>query len=290
MPNDEGQEEKPNDSKKNGHNQSNSLQKWVEHLWSRDPDRQVELILAAAIALFAFVQLILTVVNNYSTSQQVDKIIAVAGSIRDSAGEIRSAGWTFSGAAIGINNANWNAVGRLQDQADQVKRSAAAAENAVKATQEQMRLDQRAWVGFANVTAIIKPGEHVAVSVSAVIFGKSPAVNIVTRPGIVWFPPSYSIQQKDLVPGKNNIFDGTAIPGASFLVNDTVYSPADLSSDVLGGRQTVYFFGETRYHDVFSRPHWTHFCYIITSSSDSQKTDDHPCSIYNDSDADYPSK
>jgi hypothetical protein len=118
-----GEWDEPSNSEANGGGKNGGFKKWVQHLWSRDPDRQLELILAGAITLFALCQLVVTVINNFSTSAQVDKIIAAAGSIKESAGEIKNSGWMFSGAAQGINNAGWNAVGRLQEQADEVKRS-----------------------------------------------------------------------------------------------------------------------------------------------------------------------
>jgi hypothetical protein len=73
-------------------------------------DRHIELVIAAAVLVFVILQYRMTSSNNESTSRQVDRIISAAN-------EIKSAAWVFSGAAQGINNATWQAVGQLGAQA-----------------------------------------------------------------------------------------------------------------------------------------------------------------------------
>lgn len=100
------------------------------------------------IALSSIVQIGIAFWNDISTSRQVDKIISAAGSIQDSANQIKSAGWVFSGAAQGINNAGWNAVGKLQGQVDQVKRSADATMSAANTASASLATGNRPWVGI----------------------------------------------------------------------------------------------------------------------------------------------
>jgi len=283
-----GKENKPNENGANRGNNGGDFKKWIDHLWSRDPDRQLELILALSIAFFSLCQLVVTILNNVSTSAQVDKMIVSAGSIKDSAGEIKNAGWVFSGAAQGINNAGWNAVGRLQDQANQVGRSANAAENAVRVTQEQMRLDERAWVGFTDATVTLSTTSPIKAETQTHILGKSPAIDIVTKTGMRFDTPDRVLQLEDIILNPKEIPNGTAFPGGQFPVRSTGVDPiSDQEKAVIDAvtKKTIvlYFFGETRYRDIFKTEHWTHFCYLIISAESKEIS---PCKIYNDSDAD----
>jgi hypothetical protein len=107
-------------------------------------------------------------------TQQTQKLI-------DAATQIKNAGWTFSGAAQGINNAGWNAVGKLKLQADQTSRSATAAEDAVKATQTQMRLDQRAWIAAAEPVFVINETSPISATVSIRNVGKTPGAQVSSK-------------------------------------------------------------------------------------------------------------
>ena len=111
-------------------------QRW----WGHIPiDRRIELLLTAAIAFFACVQVAITVANNMSTSAQVDKIIGAADSIKASA-------YQFSGAAQGINNAGWNAVGKLQGQVDQIKVANGLTDKALETSKQQFALENRPYL------------------------------------------------------------------------------------------------------------------------------------------------
>lgn len=111
---------------------------WWDRIVSREKigwDRAVELLLAAAIVFFALLQYL----SSLSSAKQVQTII-------DAANEIKSAAWTFSGAAQGINNAGWSAVGKLQEQADQISRSAGAAESTAVTARTTLWASQGAYV------------------------------------------------------------------------------------------------------------------------------------------------
>ena len=113
-------------------------------------DRHIELIVAMTVLVFVVLQYFMTRSNNKSTSDQVGKIITAANGIN-------TAAESFSESADHINTGVGDAIDALQGQVIQVQRSAKAAEDAVRATQDQTQLDQRAWVGL---TAVRSSGEN----------------------------------------------------------------------------------------------------------------------------------
>lgn len=113
--------------------------KWRNSWRSASPITKGGLILTSFVALATIANAIvawrtLDAMKSISAdnTQQTQKLL-------DSANQIKNAGWVFSGAAIGINNANWGAVGKLQAQVDQVRRSA-------DASREALHISQRAYI------------------------------------------------------------------------------------------------------------------------------------------------
>lgn len=171
-------------------NGATGFKKWLGHLWSRDPDRQLELILALAIAFFALCQLVVTMMNNYGTSKQVDKIIATAGGIRDSANQMQRAAWDFKGSAQGIDGNLGNAVAQLEVQAKNIDMARQSTEKSAKASLQAsidtFHKDQRAWVGFTSLrTAPDSALNRVSIGVNFqhlsaqfINTGRTPALNV----------------------------------------------------------------------------------------------------------------
>jgi hypothetical protein len=228
-------------------------------------DRKIELVLAGIIVLSSISQIIVILINNTNTGKQVDKIIAAESGINNAATQIQQAGYTFSGAAIGINNAGWDAVGKLQEQASQVERSAAAAENSIKATQEQMRLDQRAWVGTGQFTGIPEVGKPYAVSVTFQNPGKSPAIDVVTQARAMAVGPGQKFipafdQKQGPVESRSVLF-----PNQVTITTTKTYYPrpltqADVDTANDPSKISIYVIARTCYKDVFRRKHWARSC------------------------------
>jgi len=83
------------------------------------------------------------------SSHQTDKLI-------DTANQIKNAGWVFSGAAQGTNNAVWGAVGKLNLQAGELENSvkqagrlADAASRSADTAKEALIIANRPWVKVA---------------------------------------------------------------------------------------------------------------------------------------------
>jgi hypothetical protein len=221
--------------------------------------------------------------NNKATGDQVDQVIKSTWDIKGSA-------QSFSNSAWSINQGISGAVAKLQLQAEQTERSARAAEDALKATQTQMRLDERAWLGFGNLTVVLNNTDPLKVDVVVSVFGKSPAINIASRVDLRSSVVGHEIQLQDIVFNYGEMYGGTAYPGSNFPLHESFplsEGPKAMVDSVLKKREFLYFFGETTYKDIFLRPHWPHFCYMIPTAD---VKDAQPCKIYNDSDADHPTK
>ncbi len=113
--------------------------RWNE-FWRIGLDRYAELILAAAIAYFAYQQWHTADINNAHTGAQVERLICAANGVRDAAA-------SFSGSAAQINTGIGLAVGELGIQADKMDAARIAS---VKEAETSLQLDQRAWVGLSN--------------------------------------------------------------------------------------------------------------------------------------------
>jgi hypothetical protein len=190
-----------------------------------------------------------------------------------------------------IGNVNWMARA-LDEAAKETERNnrqiAQNAEQSIRATQEQMRLDERAWVGVSGISITLDPSKPLKFETRVVILGKSPATSIVTKLGMNSFPKDHVLRPSDIVLDKRELKNGTAVPMGSFPVREIGADPVNPMEQatieaILGKTYVGYFFGETTYRDIFRMRHWTRFCFVIPSGN---SDDSYPCPIYNDSDGD----
>jgi hypothetical protein len=189
----------------------------------------------------------------------------------------------FANTAALINGGIGDAVRKLDAQA----RNSAAS---INATQEAMRLDQRAWVGVGSPSFVIKETDPLKAETRVVILGKSPAIDIVSQMGLKAFPSAHVFRLDDIILDPKKIYNGTAFPASTFPIREKGDDPISdfekmVEGSILKRTATLYFFGEITYQDIFKVSHWTHFCYVVI---DDVPDDAFPCAIYNDSDADDP--
>ena len=158
-------------------------------------------------------------------------------------------------------------------------KSANAGVRTVKATQDAMKADQRAWVGLDSAP-------HVAVSsldhgklratIGLVIrnFGKGPALKVMTDERIVTSNVDSNVQSScnlvlpfvGIKPKGQVAFSGENIFkhqwGAIIFPNQPYFKGTNYesdSTDVIG--KEAYVIGCIVYEDQFTEPHWTKFCY-----------------------------
>jgi hypothetical protein len=130
---------------------SSRAQKIIEILKGVGSEKILNIVLTAIIAFSTVWQALISRANNAATATQTDKLIRAAQMSAHSAAHNAAAATSFSQSADSINAGVENAVKKLTLQANQAGRSAQAAEDAVGITQTQMRLDQRAWIGFQDI-------------------------------------------------------------------------------------------------------------------------------------------
>ena len=264
-----------------------------EDLRETGMDRQVEFVMALAIAFFAAAQWITSCQNNAAVTMQTGQLITAARMNASAAQEIAKASERNAVAAERFATTAGSLNQGITDASTALHIQATASQRGVHAATSQSYLDERGWIGFANPTLSVFTGKPLKAHAEAIILGKTPAVNIETISKLVSITSAMDLSQQDIVyPNSPQIVKiGTRIPGSSFPINTSGSEAVDgqeaAAIDGFGnGTVHIHFFGQTTYEDVFHVQHWTHFCYVFTK----EHPDGFPCRIYNDSDADYKAK
>jgi len=182
--------------------------------WQVGVDRVIELVFTFGIVIFAYLQWRTTVENNISTSKQVDKIIIAAAGIKDSAEQMKNAAWNFKGSAEGIDGNINNAVRNLQAQADQMRRSAGATENAAQTTRIQLIDYENMERANLVITQVIDPTSQF-VTFTVKNNGNSPALEINQQASVETGPLPWPTR------------DGSGYPPESALENKIHPIPSD---------------------------------------------------------------
>jgi ElaB/YqjD/DUF883 family membrane-anchored ribosome-binding protein len=155
--------------------------KWRNSWRSASPITKASFIITCAIAFATIVYASAAVWQLIEMRKIADESAGQTQQLVDAATQIKGAGWTFSGAAQGINNATWSAVGRLQSQVDQIKRSADAASSAATTAHDALYWEQRPWVGV-EITQTMTPHEAADATVSFHLIAK----NTGRTPALYW--------------------------------------------------------------------------------------------------------
>lgn len=236
---------------------------WGKTSW----DRRAEIFIATLVAVFAGTQLGITYTNNNSTTKQINSLIQAAT-------QIQSAAWQFSGAAYGVNNAVWNAVGRLNDQATQlgynVTQSKRLADETGTANQNTLEAD-RPWMGgFIQVTDF-DSGKKPSYTIAFTDSGKRPARVDISRSRESWymsFPSDPDSEYKKYLvahPEAGESSTDIVVPGQPLLmtvqddsvIDETFWRTATTPNSPI----TFFIFAKVEYTDPRTNKHyWTHIC------------------------------
>lgn len=203
-----------------------------------------------------------------------------ASDMATAAGDQVDAGNNFAESAEEINRGVAGAVDQLQEAAKNAKAS-------IRATQDAMRLDQRAWLGAGDYTYSITESGPIQSSASIGNTGKTPALNILCKTTGTTNVKGDILRDSDIVypPELPILKQGTLFPNQRFPLNvgGTPMDPGKQKiwfDNVQRGDWIQYFYGEVRYKDAFEREHWTHFCTQFVPSTKSGT----PCPVYNETD------
>jgi hypothetical protein len=171
--------------------------------------------------------------------------------IKNAAQKQADAAQQFADASDGINENVNDAVTKLDAQAND---SAAS----IKATQEAMRLDQRAWFGIKEITLTnpLALGKPVQISILGLNTGKTPALNV--HPTEIRVGPSETDKSLDLVVHSTD--RQVVAPNNTNSFFATVTYPDDSIKALMAETISIYVRGELKYQDVFGLTHTTEFC------------------------------
>lgn len=143
---------------------------------------------------------------------------------------------------------------------------------------EQLRLDQRAWVGPVEVATPDKPTELYGVWLAN--SGKTPALKVITKvsqqliPASATFTPAYHPTKE---PGSASVLHPGMRIRADSVARLVDFLPQE-RQQVSRGSHRFYLYGRIEYWDVFERPHWTTFCLYMATDLKSFRV----CDRYND--------
>ncbi|UWZ83961.1 hypothetical protein [Occallatibacter riparius] len=181
-------------------------------------------------------------------------------------------------------------MGALIDQTASTKRSAGAAEKSVEAAQDQMRVDQRAWLAPFNACGLY-PGvwklgtadgecpEPPAGTqpIGAVVFfrnaGKTPAFNV--RDKVAWQTIDNLPKTDDPPPDER---EGNIFPNG--VLNIPWKADSLVASTISAGAENYAIMGTVWYDDILGNPHWTQYCFEARR----RLTGFHPCLAHNATD------
>ena len=170
----------------------------------------------------------------------------------------------------------------MQDAAAANKKAVELAERSINSTQEQSRLDQRAWMGFCDIpqwqTVVDKP---LIVTVFFKNMGKTPAkkVQIAAVGEIVSkdASPNFSLENSAKRERTILVFPQQVV---SHDVNVTPHTVLDgiTFNGIRNGTKRIYIHGIHTYYDIFNRHQWVTFCFYLRA--DGSKTE--ICKEHND--------
>ena len=167
------------------------------------------------------------------------------------------------------------ATKRVEQQLDISRQQVSAAQANVKAVRQQMRQDQRAWIGAVKAMPFsLKEDTPVRLGVVILNSGKSPALDVRGRLGALPLPKDKKFAAKYVEP-----FQHSGVLQPNMQITEwsgplTVNKP--LLDALKRGDQILYFYGEATYSDIFKQSHRTTFCLYIQPTLDGVI----PCDTY----------
>jgi len=261
-------------------------ERWHE-FWAANTDRHVELLLAAAIAAFACIQLAITILNNRSTSQQTSQLLVAADRVDDAAE-------SFSRSASGINGGVSDAVNNLNLQAGALDKSVAQATRLAAATEvaNAHALDfDRPWIGVSLTPQDFPNGKPPTIAMEVINSGRRPAKITLTVAGadaMDKFPtgqPPYNISDPRIVKSPSTTLLVPNLHSETVLNVSTTAVDKDHLSAYDSGTLTFFAYADIEYEDVVThKKHWTHACIRYLPASMETKAGFYQCSEYNDVD------
>jgi hypothetical protein len=186
-------------------------------------------------------------------------------------------------------------IGFLVSANETATKAANAARDAVEATRDATRIDQRAWVSLKNVFTdpkIPEVGKTIRFSVEFYNSGKTPARkligNAVVDPVAKGGEPNFSYTgDKQIAAGymaPNSMSNADLFPAISRSTGKPGPLTQPLFDGITNGDIILYVHGRIDYEDIFGLPHWTTFCWFYLPGNGQFGA----CAAHNDSDDYHP--
>jgi hypothetical protein len=204
--------------------------------------------------------------------------------IAEAASDQADAAQQFSDTAEDINN-------RMSDAVDQLQAAANNANTGIKATQDAMRLEQRAWVAVSGITGTPTLGQQFIVQITAANSGRTFAKRFrmvstveVARAGTKLSfenDPEASYNSLSILPPNGTYIAKNKVTGEGSL--PALPNPTQDDMDkIKAGNVEISAFD---YTDIFKAPHWTIYCFRLQRDMNWIS-----CGEHNDADNNYPSQ
>ncbi len=246
----------------------------TESAWSRwQKHKLAERVMGyftGVVAVCAILQIFILV----GGTGQTDRLIAAANIQAGAAQQIADASKRNAAAAESFSTSARNIKDEISNAEADFATLAGNSAASIRATQDQVRLDQRAWVAPIGITGAPALDQQFLIRIIAKNTGKTFAKK---------FRMGYAVQvgsnqvgpQFDKVGEKSRIFKSLSLlaPGSEYTSVSTVTGdgseprlPNPSLSDLekfKSGERIVYAFGRMDYTDIFKKNHWTIFCFQL---------------------------
>jgi hypothetical protein len=217
--------------------------------WAR-----VAVIMSALAALFVCLQWW----EMHRGGVDTHALAEASGDAANAASDQADAAQQFSDTAEDINS-------RMSDAVDQLSAAADNAKASIRATQEAMRLDQRAWIVWAGTEGIPELDKPWTIRTHFTNSGRTPAknvkVNCALRTAKADSALDFRVVQTDPTPTIIAPNDATTHCVLNPLTVEKVTQEA---LNVFSRKEIIIFiYGFVTYDDIFRKPHWVIFCHAM---------------------------
>lgn len=209
----------------------------------------------------------------YEGGEQTDKLVGYAKTQANSTGDQADAAQQFSDTAEDIN-------GRMSDAVDQLGTAAKNAKAGIRATQDAMRLDQRAWIVWKAIEGKPELDKPWTLKTYFTNSGKTPAKNVRVNCIVDHAKDESALDFNKIAPETRPAIiapnDPTTYCELNPLKIDKVHQ--EVLNIFSSKQEIIFFYGFVTYDDIFRREHWLTFCHAMEPDGKTWDT----CHVYND--------
>ena len=226
------------------------------------------------IAVFSLVSFLTSAATFFILRGQLNAISKQYDQLKRSADAAESAAETASDTLTQNRDSFTKTLGEMQKQSRAMQDAATATTRQARASTDALLLVQRAFlfIRFPSTTLIGTPSkvERLDVHFEWENAGATPTINMETHVNHLWYPTSLpnNFTYPDLWDDGAPHINTPAVVGPKATAGtQDARIPIAVIEQFLGHQQHIYFWGWTRYKDVFERTptHLTEFCYELTN-------------------------